>query len=128
MLKSSETARKLKEEIEEESDDFENEEDNRLETENIDFQDNSDNRKINKLKTLDSKRPTFKAIGFKILLGRKALNHMDEFSKMIIKDVEKNLMKEYFEIDDKMFQNRFMQLFSKYVCILKKNSFLYLNF
>lgn len=114
VLKSSETARKLKEEMEEESDELENEDDNRMDSENIDFKENSD-RKMVKLKTLDSKRPTFKAIGFKILLGRKALNHMDEFSKMIIKDVEKNLMKEYFEIDDKMFNSRFIQLFSKYV-------------
>ena len=108
ILKSSETAQKLKEEIEEESD---------LEIQQESNKEIQDKKELSeqKINSFIKKRPTFKSIGFKILLGKKAVNQKDEFSKMIIKDLEKNLMNEYFEIDEKIFKSRFIQLFSKYV-------------
>lgn len=115
-MKSSKTAQKLKEEIEVESD---------MEMELNIGRKESDVKVTNEIvevkqihKQLDHDqraRPSFKNVGFKILLGRKAFNQNDDFSHMIINDLEQNLMKEYFEIEDKMFNSRFIHLFSKYV-------------
>jgi len=116
VLKSSKTAVKLKNDFENsDSDDFENNN-----QKNFREQDQNEMAEIKpKLeRSLSSKThliPSFKNVGFKIILGKRAIRRFDESSTMVLQELEKNLMSEYFEIDDKVYDNSYMRLFSKYV-------------
>jgi len=120
VLKSSKTAQKLKNEIDEESEsDMEVDKNvsNNLNMSEFEENDLSNIKMIlKKPSNVNVKfKPSFKTIGFKILMGKKSINQFDELTKNVIHDLEKNLMTEYFEMDDKVYDNGFNRLFSKYV-------------
>ena len=49
------------------------------------------------------------------MFGKRSLKQFDELTKSVIQTLEKNLMTEYFELNEKVYDNRFSLMFSKYV-------------
>lgn len=68
--------------------------------------------------TNNTSKPSFKLIGQKIMFGKRSLKQFDELTKSVIQTLEKNLMTEYFELNEKVYEKRFSRMFSKYVNFL----------
>ena len=124
VLKSSKTAVKLKNDFEN-SDSDDSDDNNNNNNHQINLGENDKNEIANikpmlkrSLTARAHLRPSFKNVGFKILLEKRTLRRFNDASTMVLLQLEKKLMSEYFEIDDKIYNSSFMRLFSKYVNFL----------